>query len=172
MEKIFIEDNFLNEIELEILYNFVNEKLLKYGHSSGDREIIVNKFFSVENKDCFFLHKILQKIEQRYSKKFKINRHYMHIQNYGQDGGYHIDDDGKNKYTFCIYIHNIKNKKIENIGGEFLINIPNSKKIICIEPFNNRSILFPSQYLHKGMAFVRYYTDYRLCLTWKLELIE
>ena len=105
----------------------------------------------------------------------------MHIQTYSQDGGFHIDDNGKNKYTFCLYINNIEgcfdeqdiNKKeelMEISGGEFLIKIPNRKEILCIETLSNRGIFFPSEYLHKGMAFNRFIPDYRLCLTWKLEI--
>lgn len=175
--EIIITDNFLDDNELNILLDHLYKKDMKYGHSSGDREIFNNQFFSTHNTESFFNEYILKKIEKHVSKKFKIDRHYMHIQTYGLDGGYHIDNADKNKYTFCIYINDIKkgcnNKEImENTSGEFFIKIPNKKEIICIDPVNNRGVFFKSDYLHKGMAFNRFYSQFRLCITWKLELIK
>jgi uncharacterized protein YuzE len=169
MENIKICDNFLNKNQLIILKNILKNKTYKYGHTSGGVELIISKFFSTHNEEDFFLFFIKNKIEKIFSTKFKMNRHYMHIQTFGQDGGFHIDDEGTNKYTFCIYITD--EIDMDKVGGDFLIKIPKEKHILSIETFNNRGILFPSEYLHKGMAYNIHSEKPRLCITWKLEII-
>jgi len=171
MEKIIIFDNFLNEIDLNELYTIINKSQYKYFHNSGYREIISSTFFSVFNTDDFFIQYLKQKIEVTLKKKFQLNRHYMHIQTFGLDGGYHIDDNGSNKYTFCLYITELNENEIDEAGGEFLIKIPDTSIIMSIDTIYNRGILFPSEYLHKGMAYNVMYSNKRLCITWKLELI-
>ena len=171
MDNIIIKDNFLNNDELCLLQTFISNATWKYGHTSGGREYITNKFFSTHNTQDFFLEHIKNKIETYFSKKFKLNRHYMHIQTFGQDGSYHTDDKGENTYTFCIYITENDANRLEYIGGDFLIKIPNQPFILCVETIMNRGIMFPSTYLHKGMAYNNYCSDKRLCLTWKLEEI-
>ena len=112
-----------------------------------------------------------KKIEKKIEKKYKINRHYMIIQTFGQDGGYHIDDSDINAFTFCLYINELTDTEINEINGEFLIKIPYEKKILSIDTYMNRGIFFPSNYLHKGMAYNKMYANERLCITWKLQLI-
>lgn len=169
MENIKIYDDFLNEKQIIILQDILKNKKYKYGHSSGYRELAVSNFFSTYNQEDFFLIYIKEKIEKIFSKKYKINRHYMHIQTFGLDGGFHIDDQGDNKYTFCLYITD--EIDMDQVGGDFLIKIPNEKYILSIETTNNRGILFPSEYVHKGMAYNIHSEKPRLCITWKLEII-
>lgn len=170
MDKILLYDDFLNKDELNKLLIIINTKWY-YGHGSGNREKIKNLFFSTVDKSNFLIDYIKDKIEKTVSKKLKLIRHYMHIQTFGLDGGYHIDDEGPNKYTFCIYISDIDKDKLDTAGGEFLIKIPDEKFILSIEPILNRGIFFPSNYLHKGMAYNNFIDSYRLCLTWKMEEI-
>lgn len=171
MDNIIIKDDFLNNDELNILHELINSQHFKYGHTSGYNEYITNRFFSTNNTDNFFFKHIKQKIEMQFSKKIKINRHYMHIQTFGQDGSYHIDDEGDHKYTFCLYITENDANTLEYIGGDFLIKIPNQSFILCVETKMNRGIIFPSSYFHKGMAYNNFCSNKRLCLTWKLEEI-
>ena len=164
-----IIDNFLNEDEINKLNNILSNKSYTYGHSSGYREQITIKFFASYNEENFFLIYMKEKIEKYFNKKYKVNRHYMHIQTFGQDGSFHIDDEGDNKFTFCLYITQEKDLHIN--GGDFLIKIPNQLHTYAIETNFNRGILFPSQYLHKGLAYNSYSKHTRLCITWKLEII-
>jgi len=173
MDEIFIIDDFLNKKDITILFNTINEKddLWCFGHSSGYDEIIANKFFSIYNTEPLFVDYLFNKIQTKFKKKFKINRHYMHVQMFGQDGAYHIDDHGSNKYTVCLYLSERDNDEIENGGGEFFVKIPKKKEILSIDTYSNRALIFPSNYLHKGMAFNKKINTRRLCLTWKLEEI-
>ena len=168
---IVILDNFLNDEELLLLNKLIIDKNYKYGHSSGYRELVISKFFASYNTEPFFWIILKEKIEKSFNYKYKVNRHYMHIQTFGQDGGFHIDDTGENKQTFCLYITNEHTENIDNIGGDFLIKHPNKNYTISINTNNNRGVLFPSYYVHKGMAYNIYSNNIRLCITWKLEII-
>lgn len=168
MENIIIIDNFLNDYELELCLDIVNKKSWKYGHTSGNYEKINNSFFAAYDMDDFFNTHIKQKIEEKFSKNFTLDRNYMHVQLYGQDGSYHIDTDKPYTYTFCIYITDISNSNITHSDGDFVLKVPNSNRIISIETQMNRGIFFPSTYIHKGMAYNRFYKEKRLCITWKL----
>lgn len=168
-----IVDEFLDYDELKIMKKIILDKKWNYNHTSGTNELITNKFFANYELNSFFSMHILEKINNYFNKKYKLNRNYMHIQNFAVDGSYHIDDEGHDKFTFCLYLTNIKDKNFENIGGDLFIKIPDNKHIISIEPINNRGILFQSEYLHKGMAYNRNSTENkRLCITWKLEEIK
>ena len=171
MNNIQIVDNFLEQNELETVMNFVNSKNWGYGHTSGDKERISNKFFSYPINDPFFSSYLKNKLENTFSKKFTVIRNYMHIQTFGLDGGYHIDSPPPNTFTFCIYITDISDDLLEHASGEFFIKIPNETVIMSIDTNMNRGILFPSSWLHKGMAYNNFYSNKRLCITWKLEEI-
>lgn len=170
MEKVKIYDDFLNPLELEIILKNIKDKQMKYGHYSGGKELIEAKFFSYNDlsNDSLF-DNIKQKIQMITNKQFVTNRNYMHIQTFGQNGSYHIDADRDDKYTFCIYLSDVGN--IEESGGDFLIKFPNTKSIMSINTKFNRGILFPSYFYHKGMAYNRFISLERLCVTWKFTLI-
>uniref|UniRef100_A0A6C0I1D6 Prolyl 4-hydroxylase alpha subunit Fe(2+) 2OG dioxygenase domain-containing protein n=1 Tax=viral metagenome TaxID=1070528 RepID=A0A6C0I1D6_9ZZZZ len=171
MENIKIYDHFLNKNELIKLLEVINHKEWNYGHSSGNNERFNNKFFAAYELGEFYTDYIKSKIENTVFKKFNIDRNYMHIQLYGQNGSYHIDNEKKNTFTFCIYLSSIDDDTMENSDGDFLLKIPNEKGIICINTLNNRGVFFPSTYLHKGMAYNHWFKEKRLCITWKLTEI-
>jgi hypothetical protein len=166
---IHIVDDFLNHAEIEHLNQILLKKNYKYGHTSGYREQITIPFFSYYNEDDFFLIYLKEKIEKKFKENYKVNSHYMHIQTFGQDGSFHIDDEGENTFTFCLYI--TEEKELDQNGGDFLIKIPTQKYIFSIETNFNRGIMFPSYYLHKGLAYNKSSDKQRLCITWKLEKI-
>jgi hypothetical protein len=200
--KIFkIFDNYLNENEIQMINSILNKETWKHNTTSaiygGTYGEVINTFFGIHNiSESFFTEYLKSKIEleintilnicnsktktcteclnsKSENKKYtiKINRMYIHMQNYGEDGNYHYDDIGNDKITFCIYLNDVNNDEIENINGEFYLKIPEKKHIICIDTFYNRAILFKSEYLHIGMAYKKN-TNKRICVTWKLQLIE
>ena len=171
MENITIIDDFLDNDTLNIMLNYINEFTYKFGHTSGNRERDITIFFSYFIENIFFSEYIKHKIELVTNKKFILDRTYLHIQTFGLNGCYHIDTPNPNTYTFCIYITPRSNNEIDEIGGDFYIKIPNSKIILSILPYMNRGIIFPSTYLHKGMAYNQYSLDGRICVTWKLTEI-
>ena len=169
MEKFHIVDNFLDENEISIVINYLNNNKWLYGHRSGDKEEKLENVFFVSlqnNKNITDI--VISKLINLLYLKVNIKRSYFHIQTFGLDGSYHIDDATENAYTFCLYISDENNSLIDNHGGEFLLKVPNINHIISIDTLMNRGIFFPSNYLHKGMAYDRFLNNKRICLTWKL----
>lgn len=171
MQNIEIIDNFLTDVELNKLLNYLSNKYYKYGHTSGHHEIYAPDFFSVYNNENFFIDYLFNKINSNFNNKYRLITHYMHIQTFGIDGSFHIDTNDINSFTFCLYITNISNTDMDIFGGDLLIKIPNNQKILCINAINNRGVIFPSYYYHKGMAYNILCEYPRLCLTWKMQLI-
>lgn len=164
MKNINVYENFLSMTEIEYLNEYI-KKSVNYGHTSGNRDRIINVFFSHHIIDKFINVEILNKIKLITKMNLKLVRNYFHIQTYGLDGMFHEDSMNENSYTFCIYLNEIE----ENSGGEFYIKLPETKHIICIETKYNSGIFFPATYLHKGNAYNRNVTKPRHCITWKLE---
>jgi hypothetical protein len=171
MNDIYIFDNFLNENDLCYLKTFIKNSTWKYGHGNGIRETLDTKYFSTYYIDNFISDYVRNKIEKTISKKLKITRNYLQIQEFGENGGYHTDTLIPNTYTFTIYITDLDDKYIEEANGDFLLKIPNKKHIISVDTYCNRGVLFPSNYLHKGMAYNRRHFQKRTCIAWKFEEI-
>ena len=171
MDNIYIFDNFLDTTELEHVKQFIATSVWSYGHGNGPRETLDTKYFSNLYTDNFISDYVRGKIESIIPKKLNITRNYLQIQEFGENGGYHTDTNVPNTYTFTIYITDLEDKYIEEANGDFLLKIPNKKHIVSIDTYCNRGILFPSNYLHKGMAYTKKFTNKRICIAWKFEEI-
>lgn len=171
MENIKFFDNFLTPSEIQYVDNFIENSKWAYGHTSGDRETITTPFFSKMDLDKFFNDFLFDKIQKLVGKNLILNRNYTHIQTFGQDGGYHTDDTEKDTFTFCIWIPSLTEEELEHAQGEFLIKPPGEKFVACIDIILNRGVFFPSNYLHKGMAYNRLFHQKRCCITWKMKEI-
>jgi hypothetical protein len=66
----------------------------------------------------------------------------------------------------------IEDAYIEAGGGYLYFKVPDEKYKIGYEPLFNRGILFPSTYIHKGSSYSRYVMDMRVCVAWKLKLLD
>jgi hypothetical protein len=170
MEDIVVLDNFLNEQELKKAYTIIiSSSTWKFGHKSNS-EANETPFWTMDlNDEPFFSIYLKEIIEKTFLKKYVLKRVYANGQTYGQDGSYHIDSEKENTYTFCLYLNNIKPKDVDAAGGCLYIKIPDKKYKICYQPINNRGIMFPSNYYHKGVSFTRYIMDMRICVAWKFE---
>jgi hypothetical protein len=124
--------------------------------------LVENDFFNI------YIAKI---IENTFQKKFIVHRVYANGHTFGQDGSYHIDNESSTSYTFCLYLTKIDEKYIETAGGHIFFKLPELPYRIAYEPIFNRGIFFPSNYIHKGCAFSRYFMDLRISVAWKLEEI-
>lgn len=171
MDNIYIFDDFLEDDELSRINKFILETRWSYGHRNGEREPIDTRYFSDYNINSFISDYVRIKIEKVINKPLKIIRNYLQIQSFGENGGYHTDCDMPNTYTFTLYITEIDNETIEHSNGDFLLKLPNVKHIVSIDTYNNRGIVFPSNYLHKGMAYNINTTKKRIVIAWKFEEI-
>jgi len=180
MDKIVIYDNVLNESELSQLDKNIVSFKWSYAGVSDSKSPVSTKFWYSELFDnLFFTETLKQKIEKITNKKFKIDRVYANGQTFGQDGTYHKDNesDSPHIYTFCLYTNpHVTEETAEHMGGDIVFKLTeenNMDNIISIESHYNRAVFFPSNYLHKGMAYNRYCKSLRVSIAWKLtEIVE
>lgn len=172
MENILVIDNFLNEEEYNTVMKIMNSKTWIYGQiSNQDSSTGIPFWYMLLSDSDFFTKNLKEKIEKEFSRKFNLQIVYANGQTFGQDGEYHTDSDNLNAYTFCLYLNDISNEELENVGGELCIKIPEKKYGVYFPSLFNRGILFPSNYYHKGNAFGRLIKQIRVCFAWKLEEI-
>uniref|UniRef100_A0A6C0ETW8 Fe2OG dioxygenase domain-containing protein n=1 Tax=viral metagenome TaxID=1070528 RepID=A0A6C0ETW8_9ZZZZ len=170
-EEIKIIDNFFSDNVLKEIVDYFKTidwkcqciKDINTNLYSGD-----TAYWRIELMENAFFNSYLNNIIEKYfNKNMKLNRLYVVGQMYGQDSNFHIDDKEPNTYTFCFYINDI----IDD-DGSFFIRIPDKKTILNIEPIMNRSVIFPSNYIHKGSGFNRFSDKLRICIAWKYKILE
>jgi hypothetical protein len=127
MENILVCDNFLTKEELDTANNIIANNKWIYGHISGSKDIETPVWKMDLMENTFFSLTIKNAIERCFSKKLKLLRVYANGQTFGQDGGFHKDDDNKDRYTFCLYLSNIKNEYLDTAGGYITFKIPDKK---------------------------------------------
>lgn len=172
-DQIHIFDNFLTQEEIQRCVDATKRpawSMSQISHSSPDSTPF---WMMALTDDPFFNSHLKSKIETTTNRKFAVQRIYANGQTFGQDGTYHRDSALDNSYTFCLYINGENNiYGNDDIGGEFIFKIPenfnNPLSRIMIPTYYNRGIFFPATYLHKGMAFNRYFKGLRISITWKL----
>ena len=172
MENIHFVEDFLTNDELTTATNVINSAKWEYGHKSSTVNPLSTPFMIIDLIDHpFFTHHLKNKIEIVCNKKLQLDRVYANGQSFGQDGSFHIDNSRPNTMTFCLYLSQIEDNLLDEVGGYLIIKIPNNKFKICIEPKYNRGVIFPSNYYHKGTAFSRYVQSLRICVAWKFTIM-
>jgi len=173
MENIIVIDDIFSDKDHTKIKKYLLSLKFKNNSFNDPRNTGDNPFWRYELSDnSFFKDYLTKKIEQYFKKQYKVSRLYLVGYTYGQNGVYHPDSTEKNNYTFCYYINIDDNMMFnEDTGGYFYIKIPNKKYILGIEPLDNRGVLFPSDYYHKGTSYNRFNEELRICIAWKLELI-
>jgi Rps23 Pro-64 3,4-dihydroxylase Tpa1-like proline 4-hydroxylase len=171
MQNIQLVSQFLTQSELDVCVKKIENGVWKYGHSSNFNNSLATPFFAMDLiSDTFFSHILKEKIEKLYGKQLLLNRVYANGQTFGQDGSFHQDSSNPNDITFCLYLSNIPDNILDDVGGYLIIKIPNQMPV-CIEPRYNSGVIFPSAYYHKGLAFNRYVQNMRICIAWKFTVI-
>lgn len=173
INNIIVSDNFLTEKEMNTGLEIIQKGEWKYGHHSLGKNLYEDEFWSMDltNND-FFSKDLLKIIEKHFSKKFQLYRVYGNAHTFGQDGHFHTDSEEDGDYTFCLYFSKIDDAYVEPAGGYLYFRVPNEKYKIGYEPLFNRGIFFPSIYTHRGSSYSRYVMDMRICVAWKLKLIN
>ena len=93
---------------------------------------------------------------------------YANGQTYGQDGGFHIDDDRDGHYTFILYLSDIRPENVNTIGGYTEFKFKNG--VHAIEPILNRGVFFDSKLLHRGLAPSRGSNILRISVAFKIQI--
>ena len=181
LQKIKVYKSFLKEEDYKkVLEDTLYSKLWEFGKRSVPEVKETPPFWRIVfNENSYYNDYLLKYIEEKTGKKFKCLRVYANAKTYGQDGLLHKDhenEEGKIKYyTFCLYVSPLQNSRFNLIGGELQFKLPELDEdiyelsILC-NP--NQGVLFPSHYWHRGMSYKRYTHELRICVAWKLELLD
>jgi len=168
---IRIIDDFLPP---EIVYDaaaFINSSAWNLGVVSD--YISQQKIWGIKDlcKNELFSKTIFEKIKETYGMNFELLRITANGSMQGSDGGYHTDDSIDNTFTFLLYLSDINEYNVDDVGGHTLFRDRNDKKIIAVEPLFNRGILFDSKLEHRGLAPYRTSNVFRMSIAYKLILI-
>lgn len=170
---IQIYDNFLDKNTFEQLKQELKNCNGKYrwGHSShGDSNISnIHPWFALHlNESFFFTNTMLEIIKDKTQKNLGLYNVYMNISNYGCTQKFHTDSEKKNDMTLVLFPHECFIENADEMEGYFYYK--SYSEIKCIEPLQNRAILFDSNILHKGSNFSRHINILRESIAWKLYL--
>ena len=166
IKDVDIIDNFLSDELLSGARNAINDS--KWVHEGASiTSTGSTRFWYCELGDTpMFKCMILDAIQKRYKQKFKVNRVYANGQTFGQDGSFHQDDTLENAYTFLIYVSDINPQNVDEIGG--FTQIKMKDKIVNIEPYMRRAVMFKSNLFHRGLAPSRQSDILRQTIAFKL----
>ena len=175
MEKIIIYDDFFSATDLQKIKDFCdNNWLCNCLYSPNTDETRDTPFWRKEYMEEHLFNTYLKDvIREKLNKKVLFKRLYSVGQTFGQNSNFHTDDKAENSFTFCFYINdntdttNDNTTTTETNEGYYYVKIPNEKHILAIEPLNNRGVLFPGSYVHKGTGFNKFSNDLRVCIAWK-----
>jgi hypothetical protein len=165
-QDIILFNNFLNRADFTEASRKIEEGSWTYSNVSLRKSAI--RFFMMElTNDAFFRVHIKNEIENKTGKRFRLLKVYANGQVYGQDGDFHKDDIGPNKWTFLIYLNMISEAEIETWGGE--TQFVTQDMLRCQPPLPNLGVLFKSEIWHRGMAPSKPSNGLRVTIAWKLE---
>ena len=168
MKPLKIYENFLKDDELETAMDIMKDVNWKYTNMTRPN---TPRFWIADLYDePFFRDIIFGKIQEKTGRKFELNRVYANGQTFAQDGSYHTDHKDEGMCTFILYLSLINRDNIDIINGYTQFKINN--KVINVEPYLNRGILFNSNIVHRGLAPSRNTDILRVSVAFKLKEIE
>jgi hypothetical protein len=169
-DDIKVYRNILSQDEYDKCSEIIKNASWKFTGRSNDHD--ATTFWYLELNHLTFFNTVLkEKIEAVTGRKFKLNRVYANGQTFGQDGGFHVDDERPGCYTFLMYMNPISDEEVFEVGGATQIK-DKQGNLVCITPYVNSAVLFPSNLMHRGMAPTRFYTYLRVTIVWKLQDIS
>lgn len=165
MKDVDIIDDFLSDELLSCAVNAIEDS--KWVHSGGSTSTSTTTFWYCElEENLRFKCMVLDAIQKHYGQKFEVCRVYANGQTFGQDGSFHQDDPSENAYTFLIYVSDINPHNVDQIGG--FTQIKMKDKIVNVEPYMRRAVMFKSNLFHRGLAPGRYSDILRQTIAFKL----
>ena len=154
-------DNFFpRDIKLEI-FNLLQRP--KWSLTGGCN---FQRFWHMENleEEEYFSKFLFQKICNKLERYYRFIRIYANGQTAGQCGTPHTDDG---EFTFLYYPN--PEWRVEYQGH--LMFLENSEICKTVAYKSNRAVLFPAKMKHYADAPNRMFTDLRISLAYKLEVV-
>ena len=168
MKDITILENFLDADDLETALNIIGDVNWKYTNMTRPN---TPRFWIADlYNETFFRDTIFKKLHEKTKKSFELKRVYANGQTFAQDGAYHTDHLDEGMYTFIIYMSPINTNNIDIVNGYTQLKINN--KVINIEPYLNRGVLFKSNIVHRGLAPSRHTDFLRVSVAFKVKIID
>lgn len=167
---IRIVDDFLPPTILYDAVDFINDS--KWSLKVTSTPSSPRTFWGIDlSEDELFTKTIFEKINESFGMKFELLRVMANGHMQGSDGSYHRDDVDDCTYTFLLYLSDINEYNVDEIGGHTLFRDSNDKKIIAVEPLLNRGVLFDSKLEHRGLSPYRTSDVFRIAVAYKLKSI-
>jgi len=168
MDEIKVYDNFLAVHELEYAKDIIESGSWTFTRNSYEGGTTFWEQRLTDNE--FFRNYIGKKIIKLTNRNFEIYNITVNGHTYGLDGDFHTDSTREGDYTFLIYIGNITKENVREYRGYTLFKSGDSTK--CIEPIDNRGVLFDSRMEHVGLGPSRVYYGLRISVAFKLKEVK
>ena len=168
MDEIKVYDDFLAVHELEYAKDIIESGSWTFTRNSYEGGTTFWEQQLLDNK--FFRDYIGKKIIKLTNRNFEFYNIIANGQTYGLDGDFHIDSTREDDYTFLLYIGDITKENVNKYSGYTLFKSGDSTK--CIEPIDNRGILFDSRIKHVGLGPSRAYYGLRVSVAYKLKEVK
>ena len=166
---MIIKNDVFNCELLKQIYNEVsyNSSTINWFHRSSVTIADTGSISHDLTNSFFFYEEMRLYLQKELNMDFCIQRVYLNIMSYGSEGSYHYDSQDKNAYTILLFLMGpTESKSADEYGGYFYYKENNEIK--CIEPINNRLVVFKSDIIHKATCFNRMVKKPRFSIAWKV----
>jgi len=131
-----------------------------------------NKFWYMDLMQYIWIREeLFNYIQTKLNKRYELLRVYANGHTYGVNGDFHQDSSEDSDYTLLLYMNPWQQTDIDRIGGYTFFKESNNQILQCVEPLENRAVLFKATQFHKGCAPNRECYDLRVTIAFKLRLI-
>jgi hypothetical protein len=162
---VYTKEDFLNIHEIVKEGNWsLHHRFGKYPLAHAQKSLENNDFFTVEL--CAKIKKLLG-----FSESVVLRRVYMNYYFPGMTGGWHIDSEESNFYTFTTYVTDIPQEELDTYGGNLDIKTEKDGVIMSFQPETNSGVLFPANLVHRGQGSTKISRNCRIVLTWKFTIM-
>ena len=162
-DKIHILENFISLDQLKRIRTTIENGGWK-PHQSTEGGL---EFLNMDvTSDPYYNTELLEHINLKLNKNYKLGRVYFNGQYHGREGSFHIDDNDEKNSTVIIYTNKVYSW---GWGGftEFIDPEAGEHKVVA--PILYRAVYFPANILHKAYAFTQQDCPMRTSLNFKLE---
>ena len=169
--------NFLTVNEFDKAWSLVNNSMEWSNIGTSDADPPPGKktgkfgFLNLLNVP-FFTDHLVKKICQTVGMNLQLGRVYANGQVFGQDGGFHQDQENApdgNFFTFLVYMNKVED--VDAWGGETQFKFYDDK-LTVYQPETNSALLFDSTLWHRGLGPSRFVDEMRVTIAWKFKLVE
>lgn len=157
-------DNFLEQDLIKYLEKYFLEIPHYYGHSSNGLDKGTSFYMSNLNICDPLINFLCLKVQKQIENRLGFLRVYINIHYSNMPGDFH-EDDGE--LTILLMV----SKTLQKESGQFQIKINNDEnKIHSVDFVQNRLIIFPAYWKHRGLAPIEHNTP-RITLAFKTKMV-